>query len=617
MTSANIKNEKNVLFILVDALYAKQLGINGRCPSPTSTLDHLFRDALCFTNYYAVGCPTQFALPGIFSSTLPLDNGGYEYGIRDRETSLAQVFQQRGHQTCAFVSSFGLGRLFSYDKGFDEYYSLFDVSLYLANLERVYLAYYRQLIADHEITAAQAAKAFAPFLGEFLKSLRSYSAEKLAEIEIKNLMLSPYIHRWDFAELVDVLAEEEGRYRHDPEAYTVKLISDEIPLVRRILRIVRPLSVGRKSAKKVRLAAWDTLAAFRGKKTKYGVHPTIQKNIHLAMSMLLKKRQFHLLPMIGLLAIQQTRVASAGFVIQNFIRWIDSNDKTPFFSFIHLMDAHDSSFQTYDTQLHKEAAIEELDELMQFYGELTNSMEHGSFFGGFLGDVSTRYDLSIRYIDYRLSILLKYLATNGLLKDTVIVVTSDHGSEAGGAAGRGVRSVRADYDSFCDELYHCPLAIYADGAEPRQLDMLCSSLDLTPTLLDYMGMDIPTAFRGKSLLRYRKQTERDDVVIMEHLGRGPCDPAHKKVRICVMNNKYKIVYEQSLLSEESGVLAQAYVLPAGSGEDEHRLAKGMLPEGAEDLLTRAQNRAKQIRREFQSGRPDTVMLTDTASYSSK
>jgi len=247
---------------------------------------------------------------------------------------------------------------------------------------------------------------------------------------------------------------------------------------------------------------------------------------------------------------------------------------------------------------------------MKFYGELAITSPRRSFFSSFRSDVSTQYDLSIRYIDYQLSILVKYLTANGLLRNTLIVLTSDHGSGAGGASGSGVRRVRTDYDSFADELYHCPLAFYADGARTGQLDMLCSSLDLAPTLLDYMGMDIPRSFRGKSLLKYRKQTASNDVVIMEHLGRGPCDPAHQKARICVMNTKYKIVYEQNLLNEENGILAQAYALPAGPGKEEQHLVQGMLPEGAKSLLKIAQKRAKKIRRELQDTPPESVALSD-------
>jgi hypothetical protein len=129
-------------------------------------------------------------------------------------------------------------------------------------------------------------------------------------------------------------------------------------------------------------------------------------------------------------------------------------------------------------------------------------------------------------------------------------------------------------------------------------------------------MDVPHSFRGKSLLKYRRQTAGNDVVIMEHLGRGPCDPAHKKARICVMNRQYKIVYEQNLVNEESGVLAQAYALPTGPGKKEQHLAQGMLPEGAAGLLNIAQNRAKQIRRELHHARPEVVVLGDTTVPSS-
>ena len=228
MISSQCNNPKNVLMVLVDSLYVNQMGYFGYQPTPTPTLDGLFESGTCFSNYHSVGCPTQFAMPGIFTSTLPLDKGGCELGIRNRDSSLAQVLKLAGFNTSAFGSGFFWDKLYSYDKGFDDYYCLFDILLYQPGLENVYLRYYRELMKDGRLCVEETAELFSLFIGELLKAMKAYCEEKGKELENRDILLSHNIHSWDFSQLFETIANEEDAFLQDPVTYAKNILVGKI-----------------------------------------------------------------------------------------------------------------------------------------------------------------------------------------------------------------------------------------------------------------------------------------------------------------------------------------------------------------------------------------------------
>lgn len=80
------------------------------------------------------------------------------------------------------------------------------------------------------------------------------------------------------------------------------------------------------------------------------------------------------------------------------------------------------------------------------------------------------------------------------LVNTIVIVTADHGEAFGehGCFGHGF---------LCEELIHVPLIIAGQGIkagtvvrEPIEL------IDLAPTVADFVGIESPLQFHGKSLL---------------------------------------------------------------------------------------------------------------------
>jgi arylsulfatase A-like enzyme len=104
------------------------------------------------------------------------------------------------------------------------------------------------------------------------------------------------------------------------------------------------------------------------------------------------------------------------------------------------------------------------------------------------------YDDSIAFLDDQLGRLLRELAAQGLLDDTLVIVTSDHGEAWG---DHGLFSHRNSV--YLDEVA-VPLLILAPGAPPGRLVPAPVTLrDLPATVVDLLGLTDRSPFPGRSL----------------------------------------------------------------------------------------------------------------------
>ncbi len=100
-------------------------------------------------------------------------------------------------------------------------------------------------------------------------------------------------------------------------------------------------------------------------------------------------------------------------------------------------------------------------------------------------------------VDAQLGRLLGWLETSGLSDDTLVVVTSDHG-ELGGdhwCIGKG---------GWFDASFRVPLIVHdprrdADPGRGRVVDVPTEAVDVMPTILDWLGVDVPLQADGWSL----------------------------------------------------------------------------------------------------------------------
>ncbi len=99
---------------------------------------------------YATGCPTQFSVPSIFTSTLPLDFGGYDRGILDRPVSFVEILAERGYHCMGVATGPWEAKAFGYSRGFHQFYHTFDLRGFVGPLlNEIYLQYYQNIAKNN------------------------------------------------------------------------------------------------------------------------------------------------------------------------------------------------------------------------------------------------------------------------------------------------------------------------------------------------------------------------------------------------------------------------------------------------------------------------------------
>lgn len=160
-------------------------------------------------------------------------------------------------------------------------------------------------------------------------------------------------------------------------------------------------------------------------------------------------------------------------VIDGFIDQIDTLE-SPFFGWTHLMDLH--------LPIHPRIANEQ-------------STKKNSLFSHFLaeganaGDIyepgfDRIYDGALAYVDSQIQRVLDYLTENGLLDETVVIVTGDHGEAL---CDRGIYGHPAHY--LYDELLHVPLLVRRPSREAKRVDEAFSLAWLHELIADLVNIE--------------------------------------------------------------------------------------------------------------------------------
>ena len=98
-------------------------------------------------------------------------------------------------------------------------------------------------------------------------------------------------------------------------------------------------------------------------------------------------------------------------------------------------------------------------------------------------------------VDQNSGKILKTLESSEQLNNTMIIFTSDHGEMLGENNLWGKLG-------WWDSSYRIPLIIHIPGQQPSLINEMTESVDLAPTILDWLGGDIPLDWNGRSLLHY-------------------------------------------------------------------------------------------------------------------
>ncbi|MBK8005271.1 MAG: sulfatase [Gemmatimonadetes bacterium] len=182
------------------------------------------------------------------------------------------------------------------------------------------------------------------------------------------------------------------------------------------------------------------------------------------------------------------RRKTAREVNAELLAWLDRGGDRPFFAFLNYLDAHREylPMPPFDTAF---AAIE--------YPALPPAA-HGGLYKDDRPRPMRPYDQAIASIDHEIGRLLADLRSRGLLENTIVIVTSDHGEEFGehGFYGHG--------HTLYLPAVAVPLVLAWPGRLPAGtvVEARTSLRDLAATVLDLAAPGGTRALPGRSLARF-------------------------------------------------------------------------------------------------------------------
>ena len=119
------------------------------------------------------------------------------------------------------------------------------------------------------------------------------------------------------------------------------------------------------------------------------------------------------------------------------------------------------------------------------------------------GEKPIDYDREIRYADHELAEFLFWLEERGLLANTVVILTSDHGKAF---MEHGYRFHGA---TLHEEILRVPLLVSGPGIVPRRVPVPVGLIDLMPTILELAGLPPSREAHGRSLAPWLRGEEVD------------------------------------------------------------------------------------------------------------
>jgi arylsulfatase A-like enzyme len=150
------------------------------------------------------------------------------------------------------------------------------------------------------------------------------------------------------------------------------------------------------------------------------------------------------------------------------------------------------------------------------------------------------YYTSVEFLDKNIGLVLDALATNGLDRDTLVIVTGDHGYMLG-QHGR--------FEKHCsyEPAVRAPLVIRLPGGKGggRNTAALVEFIDIVPTILDYCHVAIPATVQGRSLAAVvdgEPQQHRGHVVV----------EYSENEEVMIRDDRYKLVYITGHRQREDG-----------------------------------------------------------------
>ena len=198
--------------------------------------------------------------------------------------------------------------------------------------------------------------------------------------------------------------------------------------------------------------------------------------------------------------------------------------KKKFFLFLHY------------TEPHKHL----VDEVIQKYKNKNDDKYYKS-----IKENNTRYESYLPALDKYVSAILNTLKDLSLFNKRIIIFHADHGTSVGEKVGEKFYGVFVyDYTINVFSVIKIP------NVPPKHIDYQCRTIDLYPTIVDLVGMDLKQLdkkMQGKTLSPFLSEKEKNDREVFVETGGlyGPWPSPEKHNVFCVRTKNKKLIYNDT------------------------------------------------------------------------
>ncbi len=505
----------NILFLSVDALRADRSSAYGYERPTTPTLERLARGGTRLDNSFSLSSVTQTALIQMLTSSRPFSYGGYDYGAVGRPTHLFKHVRTAGYKTICLSSLHWVNRFFGYGDGVDQEHQLFDV----VTLPGVTLAMIRATLLSYEAGEIDDAALIAEVdsvMRHLFSNLRVYcdirnaNADELRrDFADSSLVNSGY----DLEAILAITERHRIAYEKDPIGYIRKyLIPAPGPNTWMQRWLPKEWYLARKKSVLLREAVsrsanW-VLAHF---------------NPRLAQC---RNRRFKVYPDARSLAdkvIERMRAATDG-------------DAQPFMIWTHFMDTHLPYIAGGGRRWYTETPryLEALGYDPKIPPALTfdgtpKSPDDGPGW-------SALYDAAVRSTDEEIGRIVDACEEMGLLDNTIIVVTGDHGEEI------GERGAWGHFFRLYEWGVHVPTVIHGPGVAAGTVKGLTNIMDIAPTVSRLAGLEPDAAWDGFDVLA--DDFKGRDNIMIETFYSGNCLFAQRPLYFALRNDRFHYLWKE-------------------------------------------------------------------------
>jgi arylsulfatase A-like enzyme len=201
----------------------------------------------------------------------------------------------------------------------------------------------------------------------------------------------------------------------------------------------------------------------------------------------------------------------AADVNRQFLAWVDGRGNRPFFAFLNYYDAHRpyTPEEPYRTRFVRDSS-----------GRFHPRLSHLNFKDASRDEIrwmQDNYDATLAYQDEQVRRLLGELKRRGMLDNTLVIVSSDHGEHFGDHNRLG------HMNSLYRQLLQVPLIMRLPGKIPagQVVTAPVTLSDLPRTILDLAGVSDTAGIPGRPMTRYWNSAGQDTA--------GAADPVFSEI----------------------------------------------------------------------------------------